>query len=143
MASQLDTTVEARVKRLGRYCALLSAIDREIIHPRSRDDLFARICRIAVDVGTFRMAWIGQVGADRLSIVPVVNAGGAEFLERVKKLYPETIRIVLSGYTDLETVTDAINRGAIYRFLTKPWEDEMLRNQIHEAFRVARGLARL
>ena len=33
--------------------------------------------------------------------------------------------------------------SAIYRFLTKPWEDELLRNQIHEAFRVARGLARL
>ena len=68
---------------------------------------------------------------------------GTEFLERVKKLYPETIRIVLSGYTDLETVTDAINRGAIYRFLTKPWDDELLRKQIREAFRVARGLARL
>ncbi|MDD5175435.1 MAG: EAL domain-containing protein [Sterolibacterium sp.] len=73
--------------------------------------------------------------------MPEMN--GTEFLEKVKKLYPETIRIVLSGYTDLETVTDAINRGAIYRFLTKPWDDEMLRNQIREAFRVAHGLARL
>ncbi len=65
---------------------------------------------------------------------------GTEFLSRVKQLYPETIRIVLSGYTDLQSVTDAINRGAIYRFLTKPWDDESLRVQIREAFRVARGL---
>ena len=65
---------------------------------------------------------------------------GTEFLSRVKQLYPETIRIVLSGYTDLQSVTDAINRGAIYRFLTKPWDDEALRVQIREAFRVARGL---
>ncbi len=34
---------------------------------------------------------------------------------------------MLSGYTDLNTVTDAINRGAIYRFLTKPWNDDELR----------------
>ena len=65
---------------------------------------------------------------------------GTEFLSRVKQLYPETVRIVLSGYTDLQSVTDAINRGAIYRFLTKPWDDEALRVQIREAFRVARGL---
>jgi sn-glycerol 3-phosphate transport system permease protein len=51
---------------------------------------------------------------------------------------PETVRIVLSGYTDLSAVTDAINRGAIYKFLTKPWNDEELRAQIREAFRVSR-----
>jgi len=60
---------------------------------------------------------------------------GTEFLGRVKMLYPDTIRLVLSGYTDLNTVTDAINRGAIYRFLTKPWNDDELRKHIHQAFR--------
>ncbi|PHV05815.1 diguanylate cyclase [Janthinobacterium sp. BJB412] len=59
---------------------------------------------------------------------------GTEFLSRVKALYPETIRIILSGYTDLESVIDAINRGAVYRFFTKPWNDELLRNCIGEAF---------
>ena len=60
---------------------------------------------------------------------------GTEFLERVRGLYPDTIRIVLSGYTDLQTITDAINRGAIYKFLTKPWDSDLLREHIHEAFR--------
>ncbi|WP_129135860.1 EAL domain-containing protein [Luteimonas sp. YGD11-2] len=60
---------------------------------------------------------------------------GTEFLGRVKMLYPDTIRLVLSGYTDLATVTDAINRGAIYRFLTKPWDDAELREHIRQAFR--------
>lgn len=59
---------------------------------------------------------------------------GVEFLRRVKQLYPDTVRIVLSGYTDLKSITDAINEGAIYKFLTKPWEDEQLRAQVHEAF---------
>jgi hypothetical protein len=43
--------------------------------------------------------------------------------------------MVLSGYTDLQSVTDAINEGAIYKFLTKPWDDAMLRANIEEAFR--------
>lgn len=60
---------------------------------------------------------------------------GTEFLSKVRELYPDTIRIVLSGYTDLNSVTDAINRGAIYKFLTKPWEDDLLRENIDEAFR--------
>ncbi|MCP5267857.1 MAG: EAL domain-containing protein [Zoogloeaceae bacterium] len=59
---------------------------------------------------------------------------GAELLSRVKVLYPQTIRIVLSGYTELNALTDAINRGAIYRFITKPWDDDELREAIREAF---------
>lgn len=59
---------------------------------------------------------------------------GVEFLSKVKERYPETIRIVLSGYTELNSVTDAINRGAIYKFLTKPWDDDLLRENIREAF---------
>lgn len=60
---------------------------------------------------------------------------GTQFLSRVKEMYPDTMRIVLSGYTDLATLTDAINRGAIYKFLTKPWDDEDLREQVRDAFR--------
>ena len=60
---------------------------------------------------------------------------GVEFLRRVKVLHPETVRLVLSGYTDLQAVTDAINEGAIYKFLSKPWDDGILRANIEEAFR--------
>lgn len=60
---------------------------------------------------------------------------GTEFLSKVKDLYPETVRIILSGYTDLKSVTDAINEGAIYKFLTKPWDDKQLRSNVHQAFR--------
>ncbi len=60
---------------------------------------------------------------------------GVEFLRRVKESYPDTVRIVLSGYTDLQFITDAINEGAIYKFLTKPWDDAQLREQVREAFR--------
>ncbi|MBI5438838.1 MAG: EAL domain-containing protein [Nitrosomonadales bacterium] len=59
---------------------------------------------------------------------------GTEFLGKVKEIYPDTIRIVLSGYTDLQSITNAINQGSIYKFLTKPWEDDLLRENIRKAF---------
>jgi EAL domain-containing protein (putative c-di-GMP-specific phosphodiesterase class I)/FixJ family two-component response regulator len=59
---------------------------------------------------------------------------GVEFLRRAKLLYPDTVRMVLSGYTDLINVTDAINEGVIYKFLTKPWDNDLLRANIQEAF---------
>lgn len=67
--------------------------------------------------------------------MPEMN--GTEFLSRVKELYPNTIRIVLSGYSEVETITQAVNRGAIYKFFTKPWDDAELRKELREAFRVA------
>jgi CheY-like chemotaxis protein len=59
---------------------------------------------------------------------------GVDLLRQVKVVYPDVVRIVLSGYTELQSITDAINEGAIYKFLTKPWDDEQLRLNIREAF---------
>jgi len=59
---------------------------------------------------------------------------GVEFLRAAKVKYPDTVRIVLSGFTELQSVTDAINEGAVYRFLTKPWEDEQLTEHVRKAF---------
>lgn len=61
---------------------------------------------------------------------------GSDFLRKAKQLRPDTIRIMLSGYTELQSVTDAVNEGAIYKFLTKPWDDELLRGHLAEAFRL-------
>ena len=60
---------------------------------------------------------------------------GVEFLRRAKALYPHTMRMVLSGYTELQSILDAVNEGAIYKFLTKPWDDARLREHVAEAFR--------
>ncbi len=59
---------------------------------------------------------------------------GIEFLHRVKDLYPNTIRIILSGYSDIQSITDAINQGAIYKYLEKPWEETLLRDTVGDAF---------
>lgn len=86
----------------------------------------------------------GQAGLDILASEPVdvivsdqrmPHMTGVEFLRIAKEHSPDSIRMVLSGYTDLQSITDAINEGAIYKFLTKPWDDEHLRANIEEAFR--------
>jgi response regulator RpfG family c-di-GMP phosphodiesterase len=92
---------------------------------------------------TIETAASGEEGLRRLAEQPVnviisdqrmPHMTGVEFLRRVKDLYPNTVRIVLSGYTELESVTSAINEGAIYKFFTKPWDDELLRKNIRAAF---------
>ena len=63
------------------------------------------------------------------------DMSGTEFLGKVKDLYPDTVRVVISGNNELQPIIDAINGGAIYRFYTKPWESKALRNNISDAFR--------
>ena len=68
--------------------------------------------------------------------MPVMT--GTEFLSRVKDLYPDTVRLVLSGYSELESLTDAINKGAIYRYISKPWDDDKFKQDVMQAFRYYR-----
>jgi EAL domain-containing protein (putative c-di-GMP-specific phosphodiesterase class I)/FixJ family two-component response regulator len=63
------------------------------------------------------------------------NMSGTQFFDRVKVMYPDSFRIVLSGYTDHSSIIRAVNQGAIYRFYTKPWDNTVLRNDLREAFR--------
>jgi len=58
---------------------------------------------------------------------------GIEFLERIKHLYPDCIRMVLTGYTDVEAIIQAINKGRVYRYITKPWNKDELKITIDRA----------
>lgn len=58
---------------------------------------------------------------------------GIEFLSRIHEDYPDTIRIILTGYADMDAAIKAINEGGVYRFLTKPWNDEDLKITIRLA----------
>lgn len=61
--------------------------------------------------------------------------GGAEFLAKAKVLVPESIRMVLTGYADINAAVAAINQGGIYRYILKPWNDDELRQTVREALR--------
>ncbi|NVJ87357.1 MAG: response regulator [Algoriphagus sp.] len=61
---------------------------------------------------------------------------GVEFLESIIPIHPSPIRILLTGYTDIQAVIDAINKGQVYHYLTKPWEEDYLRTVIKNAYEV-------
>ncbi|GAB4296979.1 MAG: hypothetical protein Kow0096_14720 [Thiohalomonadaceae bacterium] len=68
------------------------------------------------------------------------DMSGIEFFRRVKGIYPDTVRIVLSGHGDLEEVSHAVNDGVIHKYFSKPWDDDELREQVRKAFGLYRTL---
>ena len=58
---------------------------------------------------------------------------GVEFLESIIPDHPDPMRILLTGYADMTAVIDAINKGKIFHYLTKPWKEEELDETIQKA----------
>jgi len=61
---------------------------------------------------------------------------GVDFLIEVLKKYTDPIRILLTGYTDINAVIDAVNKGHIYYYLNKPWDEQQLKIIIKNAFEI-------
>jgi FixJ family two-component response regulator len=61
---------------------------------------------------------------------------GIEFFESILETHPDPIRILITGYTDINAVIDSINRGQVYKYLTKPWNDNDIKNFIIKAHEV-------
>jgi len=64
------------------------------------------------------------------------NMTGVEFLEKVLEKYPEPMRILLTGYADMNAVIDAVNKGKIFHYLSKPWNEKELDGTIQRAYDV-------
>ena len=58
---------------------------------------------------------------------------GVQLLKRVRELYPDVVRIMLTGYTEMNIAVDAINQGEVYRLMTKPWNDQDMRATVRHA----------
>ncbi|MEG4283166.1 SpoIIE family protein phosphatase [Microcoleus sp. A006_D1] len=63
--------------------------------------------------------------------MPEMN--GTEFLGKTVERFPDTIRILLTGYTDVEDLVEAINAGQVFKYITKPWNPEELKSVINQA----------
>ncbi|PWV44748.1 response regulator [Chitinophaga sp. S165] len=61
---------------------------------------------------------------------------GIEFFESILDKYPEPIRMLLTGYADINAVIDAINKGQVYKYFSKPWNDDELKQNIDKAYEV-------
>lgn len=68
-----------------------------------------------------------------LSDYKMPNIDGVTFLTAVKNLQPDSMRLILSGYTDLDALMGAINQAEIFRFITKPWNDDYLLSSLEQA----------
>lgn len=88
------------------------------------------------------LAESGECGLDLLrhnSVAVVVSdqrmpgMGGVEFLKRVREASPDTVRMMLTGQADMAEITGAINEGGVYRYITKPWDDEELKHIVKAA----------
>lgn len=64
------------------------------------------------------------------------NMLGTELLADAVRKYPNQIRILLTAYTDVEAIVDAINRGHIYKYLTKPWDADLIRQSVLEGYEI-------
>lgn len=60
---------------------------------------------------------------------------GTEFLAQVKACHPDVLRVILTGYTDVDSITESINKGHIYKFFLKPWNDHTLKLEIRQALK--------
>jgi response regulator RpfG family c-di-GMP phosphodiesterase len=61
---------------------------------------------------------------------------GIEFFQSILETHPDPIRILITGYTDINAVIDAINVGQVYKYLSKPWNEDDIKNFIFKAFEV-------
>ncbi|MDI3324950.1 response regulator [Pontibacterium granulatum] len=73
-----------------------------------------------------------------ISDMRMPEMGGEVFLETVAGRWPDTERIVMTGYADVQASIDAINRGKVSRFLTKPWDDDELLQVVRKGFELAK-----
>jgi response regulator RpfG family c-di-GMP phosphodiesterase len=64
------------------------------------------------------------------------NMTGIQFLEKVLESHPEPMRLLLTGYADMNAVIDAVNKGKIYYYLAKPWNEVELQTTIEKAYEV-------
>jgi response regulator RpfG family c-di-GMP phosphodiesterase len=86
-----------------------------------------------------------ESGAEGLAILETQNVDlvisdmrmpmmdGAHFLAEVRQRWPNAVRLLLTGYSDIPSILDAINRGEIYRYIAKPWDDNDMLLMVHGA----------
>jgi CheY-like chemotaxis protein len=135
MTSSLFSTTELNKANPAKKPKLLVVDDEQ-----DNLDLLYRTFRkefavFRADGGTKALEILEQEGemAAIISDQRMPEMKGTEFLSRTVSDFPDTMRIVLTGYTDITDLIDAINSGQVHKYITKPWEPEQLKLVVFQA----------
>ncbi len=113
-------------------------VDDEVNITRSLRRLLAQVEGYEVFLANSGAEGLAQIEAEPdfgviISDQRMPEMTGVEFLGQARERVPEAVRILLTGYADMEATIAAINQGAVYRYLTKPWQDDELLAAVNEA----------
>lgn len=108
-------------------CSILY-VDDEKENLVSFKSLFGRYFSIQIALGGREALDLLQTESFQIMISDqnMPDMSGIQLVKEVSRLYPDIIKILLTGYTDLETVLEAINQGQIYRYISKPFQEEAM-----------------
>lgn len=120
--------------------AVILYLDDEQENLNSFKAAFRRDFKIYTAINTEEAEKILEKEAGAISIIlsdqRMPKVTGIEFFERIKEKYPEMIRILVTGYSDINVVIDAINKSQVYKYIQKPWDVDYMRKLIEQAFEV-------
>ena len=89
---------------------------------------------LVAESGALGLAELEKTPVDLvISDMRMPEMDGATFLKAVRQRWPDTVRILLTGYADVTSTVAAINEGEIYRYVSKPWDDNEIVNTVREA----------
>src|SRR6266404_2253285 len=110
-------------------------VDDEVDNVEALERLFRR--KYNVLKATSGAEALKIIATEKVSLIVtdqrLPNMTGVEFLSESMKIQPDTIRILLTGFTDIDSVISAVNSGQIYRYVTKPWDPVDLANTVDKA----------
>ncbi|MBQ21361.1 MAG: two-component system response regulator [Flavobacteriales bacterium] len=120
--------------------AVILYLDGEQENLNSFKAAFRRDFKIFTAINAEEAEKILDKEASKISIIlsdqRMPKVTGIEFFEQIKEKYPEMIRILVTGYSDINVVIDAINKSQVYKYIQKPWDIDYMRKLIEQAFEV-------
>ena len=118
---------KAKILFLDDEINILSSLQRVF---RNEEDYDLTVCSTPGDALAFlKDSYFNVVVSDQR----MPGMDGITFLHKVKEISPDTLRIIMTGYSDIHAVIDSINKGAVYRYLTKPWDENELKISVKNA----------
>lgn len=118
---------DIRIRRLNRTYAMLSAVNKTIVHEPAPEDVLQAVCEVAVSVGGFRMAWVGMADADGRHVTPVAYAGVVDgYLDALSIDRGDPARNTGPTSRALQTATHVICNDIATDAGMAPWRDKAL-----------------